>query len=68
MSNIEDIKKKFDNYEITSDEIKNEDKIKIAKMYKDEIDILRKDIKEIKSRILDYERKINNLKEKNKSS
>ena len=63
MSNIEDIKKKFDNYEITSDEIKNEDKIKIAKMYKDEIDILRKDIKEIKSRILDYERKI-----KNKSS
>ncbi len=68
MSNIEDIKKKFDNYEITSDDIKNEDKIKIAKMYKDEIDILRKDIKEIKSRILDYERKINNLKEKNKSS
>ena len=68
MSNIEDIKKKFDNYEITSDDIKNEDKIKIAKMYKDEIDIHRKDIKEIKSRILDYERKINNLKEKNKSS
>lgn len=68
MSNIEDIKKKFDNYKITSDDIKNEDKIKIAKMYKDEIDILRKDIKEIKSRILDYERKINNLKEKNKSS
>ena len=68
MTNIEDIKNKFYNYEITSDDIKNEDKIKIAKMYKDEIDILRKDIKEIKSRILDYERKINNLKEKNKSS
>ena len=50
---INEIKTLFDNHEITSSEINNEDKAQILKMYKVEIDELRNYIKDLRTQV-DY--------------
>lgn len=61
MKNINEIKKKFDEHKITSNEIEYEDKVEIAKMYEREIEQMREEIADIKKRIKEYKTKIKNL-------
>lgn len=61
-TNAIDYKNKFDNYEITQDEIPNEIKPEIAKMYNEEIEKIRKHIKDLDNQINTYKRKIEALK------
>lgn len=58
---INEIKTLFDNHEITSSEINNEDKAQILKMYKVEIDELRNYIKDLRTQVDYYMNKINKM-------
>ena len=59
-----DYKNRFDNYEITQDDIPNEVKPEIAKMYNEEIEKIRKHIKDLDNQISNYQRKIEMLKKR----
>ena len=63
-TNAQEYKSKFDNYEITQDDIPNEVKPEIAKMYNEEIEKIRKHIKDLDNQINNYQRKIEMLKKR----
>ena len=63
-TNAQEYKSKFDNYEITQDEIPNEIKTKKKKMYSQEIEKIRKHIKDLDNQINNYQRKIEMLKKR----
>lgn len=65
MDEIYKLKEKYDSHEIEESQIKNEDKIKIAKLYKDEIEHIRESIDYIKKETERYKMKIQAINKNN---
>lgn len=65
MDKIKELKRKYDNYEIEENQIAHEDKVKIAKLYKEEIEQIRESIEYIKKETERYRMKIKAFNENN---
>lgn len=65
MDRIEELKRKYDNYEIEENQIAHEDKVKIAKLYKEEIEHIRESIEYIKKETERYRMKIEAITKNN---
>lgn len=65
MDEIYKLKEKYDSHEIEESQIKSEDKIKIAKLYKEEIERIRESIDYIKKETERYKMKIEALNKNN---
>lgn len=65
MDRIEELKRKYDNREIEENQIAYEDKVKIAKLYKEEIEHIRESIEYIKKETERYRMKIEAITKNN---